>query len=485
MKLLPFTFRKLPSGNVLVVNQGGEFIILAHAQFDSLMNATREAVPDSLTPLLLSKHFLTHDDDNELELQLLATKLRTRKSFLRDFTSLHMIVLTTRCNCVCDYCHASSVDTYEKGADMTWQVAKASIDLIFQSPSTEIKIEFQGGEPLLNWDVLVKCVLYAEELNKTNNYRCKGFVICTNLMLINEDKLNFCKEHTIDISTSFDGHRTLHDLHRKSRDGSSCYNVFIEKLELTRKILGADSVNALLTITKDHLAVLEETIDSYVKLGFRGVFLRAINPYGYAVNNKNKVSYDIRDFIESYKTALAYIISLNLHGRNFVEFYASLLMQRILTPFPTGFVDLQSPSGAGVSGVIYDYCGEIYPADEARMLARMDDKTFLMGHALKHSYYEIFNGKTINRLVKNSCTETLTSCATCVYQLYCGADPIRYYVESKDIRGKRPLSEFCKKNKSIFDHIFGLIEDNNENVMNVLWAWATNKNVKEVCLEND
>lgn len=485
MNLLPFTFTTLASRNILVVNQGGEYIILTRQEFDSLINTARQPMQDSLNSRLLSKHLIAEEADNELELQLLATKLRTRKSFLRDFTSLHMIVLTTRCNCFCDYCHASSVDINEKDTDMTWSVAQASVDLIFQSPSHNIKIEFQGGEPLLNWDVLMKCVLYSEELNKSNAGRCHGFVICTNLMLMDEEKLSFCKEHKIDISTSYDGNRYLHDLHRKSRNGTSSHDTFIEKLELTREILGQGAVNALLTITKDHLGVLEETIDSYVKLGFHGVFLRAINPYGFAVNNKSEVSYAIDEFIDSYWKALKYIISLNLSGIDFVEFYTSLLVQRILTPFPTGFVDLQSPSGAGISGVIYDYNGEVYPADEGRMLARMHDKKFLMGHVHKNTYDEIFNGEVINELVKNSCTEALSSCATCAYQLYCGADPIRYYVESKDIRGRRPNSEFCKKNKSIFNHLFQLIEENDEGVMNVLWAWATNKSMKEVCLENN
>lgn len=484
MPLLPFFFKQISLEEFLVVGQGGDFTFLSKEEFDSLLNAEINPPPPELLKLLKTKH-LYYNTDKDLSINLLATKLRTRKSCLLDFTSLHMLVLTTRCNCKCNYCHASSSDTKSQNSDMDFNIARSAVDMIFQSPSRDIKIEFQGGEPLLNWEVLKKTVLYVKESIKRNNTGRIGFVICTNLMLIDEDKLKFCKDHNIDISTSLDGPKNLHDLHRKSRSGESSYDKFLEKLELTRNILGLESCNALLTITRDHLKKLRETVDEYIKLGFNGVFLRSINPYGYAIENKDFLEYSIEDFVTAYKDALDYIIELNKRGCFFVEEYASLLLQRILTPFATGFVDLQSPSGAGIGGVIYDYNGDVYPADEGRMLARMNDKTFLMGNVLSHTYEELFKGKVINNLVHESCLETLTSCATCVYQLYCGADPIRYYVECGDLRGRRPNSSFCRKNMAIFDYIFSLINKADEDTLNVFWSWITRKSLEDIRLEKN
>lgn len=484
MPLLPFTFKKVASGRILVVNQGGEYLFLNRDEFDSLLKADIEHLSDNLFKTFESKQ-LIYTEDKELALNLLAAKLRTRKSFMRDFTSLHMLVLTTRCNCVCDYCHASSSDMQTQNSDMTWPVAKAAVDVIFQSPTPDIKIEFQGGEPLLNWDVLQKVVLYAEERYKDSSERCLSFVVCTNLMNMDSEKLQFCQEHHIEISTSLDGPRALHDLHRKARNGCSSYDLFIQKLEETRSVLGLDSCNALLTITKDHLPCLRETIDEYRKRGFNNVFLRAINPYGYAVENKELVGYPIEEFIKAYKDALEYIISLNKMGEVFVESYAALLLQRILTPYPTGFVDLQSPSGAGISGVIYDYNGDVYPADEGRMLARMGDSRFLMGNVLHDSYDTLFNGKLIRELVRESCVEVMPACATCAYQIYCGADPIRYYVECGDIAGCRPESGFCKKNMAIFDYLFELLENADDETIDIFWSWLTRRGLREIRLEND
>jgi radical SAM protein with 4Fe4S-binding SPASM domain len=177
---------------------------------------------------------------------------------------------------------------------------------------------------------------------------------------------------------------------------------------------------------------------------------------------------------------MEYVIQLNLQGKRFVEFYTSLLLQRILTPFSTGFMDLQSPSGAGISGAIYDYDGEVYPSDEARMLARMGDKKFSMGNVHEDSYEHIFNGSLIHKIVQNSCVETLPGCATCAFQMYCGADPIRNYAETEDIVGYRPTSEFCKKNIAIIKYLFEMIKKNDDNVMDVLSSWMTNRSLEEM-----
>ncbi len=474
--LFPFTYRILPQG-FLVVNQAGEYLLLSHEEFDKLLSGNK-AQMGSLYYRLKGKH-LVADGDAELSIEMLATKLRTRKGYLTSFTSLHMIVVTLRCNFYCDYCHASSADQDKPGLDMNWETAKNVVDTIFKSPSPVIKIEFQGGESLLNWDVVKEIVLYAEVVNRFAK-RDLEFVLCTNLTLVTPEILSFYKKHKVMISTSLDGPQPLHDLHRKCRDGSSGYETFSRNLELTRKHLGEQGCSALLTVTRDHLDKLPHVIDHYVEMGFNGIFLRALNPYGYAVKNASKLDYSTEEFVTAYKSALDHIINLNFAGTPFTEYYASLLLQRILTPFSTGFVDLQSPAGAGISGVIYDYNGDVYPVDEARMLARMGDKRFYMGNVLQNTYEDLFNGRLIQDLVYNSCVEVLPGCATCAYQIYCGSDPIRNYVESGDLIGSRPDSGFCQKNKGILDHIFELLLQNDTRINNLFWSWITMRNLKDV-----
>ena len=92
---------------------------------------------------------LTEDNLDEV-----VKDLRSRYSFLYNGASLHIIVVTLRCNQKCNYCHSSVVSEHAKNLDLDRKTAKKTVDFIFQSPSSSINIEFQGGEPLLNFDII-------------------------------------------------------------------------------------------------------------------------------------------------------------------------------------------------------------------------------------------------------------------------------------------------------------------------------------------
>lgn len=476
--ILPFNFKYF-NDFVLLVNQAGEHLCLHQKDFSDFVSYKLSA-NTNVYKELKSKHLLTIESEKDTVINMLAVKLRTRKAYIANFTSLHMIVITLRCNCLCKYCHASSVDFSSKSYDMSWETAKKTIDMIFQTPSMDIKIEYQGGEPLLNWDILKQSVLYAEFLNKIAKKKL-GFVICTNLMEISDEQIYFCKKHNIEISTSLDGTKDVHDCNRKSRIFDSSYDAFVRNSMRVKRIMGECGCVPLLTITKSNLHSLKEVIDEYASQGYNTIFLRALNPYGNAIQNKNELDYTTEEFVEAYKGALEYIINLNKSGIPFAECFTTLFLSRILTPFSTGFVDLQSPSGAGISGVIYNYDGKIYPADEARMLARMGDNHFCMGN-VDDKYTDIFNGKIIRDIVYNSCVETMPVCSECVYQQYCGADPIRNYLETKDIMGRRLTSGFCKKNKMILDYLFNLLRNADEDTMDIFWSWITRRPYEDIKL---
>jgi len=469
---------------MLLINFSGEHIFLSIEEFENLISY-RLNNHTQIYKTLQSKLFIYENDDElNLAIELLSTQLRTKQRYLRDFTSLHMVEITNYCNLKCDYCHASTVSVEEMELknhnNLRKDILDKTIDIIFQSPSQFIKIELQGGEPLVNWN---SCKYLIEKAyNKSLEFKDKKteFVLCTNLTLIDEEKLFFLKNYNVNISTSLDGNEELHDEHRTTHNGKPSYNKFIKKLELTRKILGPNSVGALLTVTKSNLHKIREVIDEYIRLGFEGLFIRPLNPYGMATKNLNELGYPTEDFIEAYKDALQYIIQINLKGKFFIDYYSTLLFKRITTPFSTGFVDLQSPAGAGISGVIYDFNGDVYPTDEARMLARMGNDKFKIGNVLKDSYKSIFLNKKLIEITKKSILQTTPSCSNCIYNAYCGSDPIRNFVESNDIVGYKPDSEFCKKNMLLMDHMFDLLKENNSDTMDVFWSWINMKYLGEI-----
>lgn len=467
--LLPFRFGHFNDKQYLVTNDVGEYIFLPNEQFFQLVNGQMDTKSDVFKDVA-SKQIATTDNINNV-VEMLATKFRTKKSILKDFTSLHMVVPTLRCNSSCVYCQVARKNMDDHTADMTKKTAKDTIKMIFKSPSPCIKIEFQGGDPSTYFNMVQYIIEYAEWTNIFKKRQLE-FVICTNITLLDEKKVKFLKKHNCFISTSLDGPESLHDANRPLQNTPHTHEIFEQKLKMIREVWGDNNcVSALMTTSKYSLGRFKEIIDEYRKLGFNNIFLRSLNPYGFAQQYKEKIAYPIEDFVENYKEGLNYIIDLNRQGIFFVEDYAALLLKRILTPFATGFVDLQSPAGIGIAGAIYDYDGNVYVADEGRMMARFKNYYFQLGNVSTDKYQSIFNGKKLHDLISKSCTECLPECSYCVFQPYCGADPVRNMSTQGDIIGFRPKSEMCKKTTSIIHYLFELLEKKDPEINKIFWSW--------------
>ena len=472
--ILPYRFMRFGK-DILLVNEAGEFIFMSENDFVKLRTYQLD-IKDEIFLNLEIKHIVA-DTDPTLPIYLLATKYRTKKSFLNDFTALHIFIITLCCNQKCKYCQANSEDEARTDYDMNTGTAKKCVDMVFKSPSPAIKIEFQGGEPFLNFETVKFVVQYANQLNGAYQKNLE-FVICANLLGLNEEMLNYLEEHKIWVSTSLDGPRNLHDANRITRKGTGTYDIVRKNIQLAQDKLGNDRVSALMVTTRDNVDKLNDVVDEYIEQRFNSIFIRTIHPFGRAA--KEKLGYDVETFIKNYKKTLDYIIRLNLDGASFSEQYATIILKKILTPFATGFVDLQSPAGTGISCAVYGYNGDVFVSDEARMLSKMGDNRFLMGNVHKNSYQEIFNGKVIRETIENSCVETMPLCSECAFQMYCGADPVRNYSVQGDLMGHRPTSEFHQINYLIIRHLMELIKQNDADIMNVFWSWITNRSIEEI-----
>jgi His-Xaa-Ser system radical SAM maturase HxsB len=464
--LLPFRFTKYDSTRYLLTNLIGEYCL---ATRDIILRLARKKINenDSAYVSLKSKHFF-YKKGESAPLHLLSTKYRTKQSLLSEFTSLHMIVPTLRCNTSCVYCQVSHKNSKANCYDMTEEIADKAIDFMFCSPSSDLKLEFQGGEPLLNFNMVRYIILKARE-KESKLQRPLSIVICSNLSLINEEILSFCREQKVYFSTSLDGPKSLHNKNRPSTEFDS-YQSAVDGICKVREALGIDGISALMTTTSASLKMPKEIIDEYVGMGFKSIFLRPINPYGHATTAGLMTHYSVSEWMSFYKTALNYIIDLNLRGISFREGYTSLILKRILTPFGTGFVDLQSPAGIGIAAILFNYDGNVYASDESRMLAEMGDQHFKLGNLLTDSYKDIMLSDVLIDTLMSSMAEGVPGCSDCAFLPYCGSDPVRHYRMQVNIIGHKPTSEFCQRHKALFKYIIGILEKNNE-ASNVLKGW--------------
>lgn len=464
---LPFKFLRFSADRVLLTNMVGEHILLSKEEFDDF--SSRKLIEDNRTyKNLRSKHFLL-DESNQVAVDLLALKFRTKFSRLSDFTALHIFVVSLRCEHSCPYCQVSRQSEDRQKYDMSEEIADKSLDMVFKSPSPAIKIEFQGGEPLLNFEIIKYIVSKSKILNQEHQKHL-DFVIATNLAVVNQEILEFCREMKIHISTSLDGPSDLHNKNRP-RKGHDSYERAINGIHLARDILGKDQVSALMTTTESSLNRVKEIIDEYIKNEFDGIFLRHLSPYGFAIKTKSYASYSTEKWLEFYKKGLEYIIDLNRNGIEFQEFYASTVLKKILTSEETGFVDLMSPAGIGIAAIVYNYDGTVHPSDESRMLAEMGDEKFKLGNVLENTYEEIFTSDALLEPLEDSFAPSNPMCSDCAYEMYCGSEPVYHYAIHKDFVGRKPESSFCKRNMSIFEYLIERMESD-QYIKNLFQKWA-------------
>jgi sulfatase maturation enzyme AslB (radical SAM superfamily) len=173
-------------------------------------------------------------------------------------------------------------------------------------------MEFQGGEPSLEPELLRYGIEYAEQINLTAK-RNVQYVLCTNAINLSDELLDLCAKYRVVISTSLDGPEWLHNTNRGKSDS---YEKVVRGIEKARSVLGHDQVSALMTASEIGVDYPIEIVEEYRKLGFYSIFLRALNPYGLARNNRDWDKY-VERFISFYKQAFRHIIEINLSGEFF------------------------------------------------------------------------------------------------------------------------------------------------------------------------
>jgi len=454
-RLLPLRFLPLDDRRYVLTNLVGEYAVVGRNQLAELVEH-RLSFNEPIYDELKSKHFLI-DGDSSVAVDLLAVKYRTKQSLLSSLTGLFIFVVTLRCDHSCPYCQVSRQSEDRHSYDMSREHADQAIKLVFESPSRTIKVEFQGGESLLNFDLIRHIVLEVERRNVAEG-RDIQFVIATNLAYLTDEILGFCRDHQIHLSTSLDGPKALHNGNRP-RPGSDSYERTISGIARARDALGPDSVSALMTTTATSLSQPEAIVDEYLRQGFDSIFLRSMSPFGFAVKTGLVKRFGVNEWLDFYRRSLSYILELNAQGFSFREDYSSLLLRKILSPFPTAYVDLQSPAGLGIAAVVFNYDGGIYASDEARMLAETGDRTFELGKLGQHSLRDVLYSDRLLETLSQTMTEVMPMCSDCGFQPYCGSDPVHHYATQGDIVGFKPNSDFCRRNMSILRHLITLLED--------------------------
>lgn len=456
MAVMPLRFRELAPGDYLFADEAGQF-------FRSNEAFLNRYARDQLRPAdhsFLRANGHAYSDEDDFYYMSYLRRWAARQTHAGGLSYL-ILVPTLRCDLKCSYCQVSRVSERARGFDWDDKLLAQVLSFIDCIDSKKIKIEFQGGEPLLRLDLLQRVQDYCE-----SHFDEAEFVVCTNLQHLDEDKLAFFENDNIYISTSLDGAHGTHEKNRTKNQAQT--DEFFANLKLVIDRFGPAKVSALPTIDYHADLDLSELLDAYTEHGLRSIFLRPINYQGFARKKFAYVRDDATAWNAVYDRFLNLLIDYNFKNQTCVEeYYFSLCLRRVLRAGLDTHVDLRNPNPAGSDYLVIDYDGTLYPSDEARMITRTGQIDLSMGRV--DQGLELRKRADLNLYALNNFHE---DCTHCPYQAFCGTDLIDDL--SRYGRIDLPKSEtwFCQRHLAIFDKVFSLLYATDEKTRYSIAQWA-------------
>ena len=200
-KLNYFNFKER-NNEYLLTNDIGEYAFIKKEEFMALINKNK--LIETTQKELLEKGFI-YETKKELFAEKMYLKLRRQKEYLLSATTLHIFVVSKNCNFNCVYCQAGNLNQKQDNK-MSIEIAKKSVDIALQSPNKYLSFEFQGGEPLTNFDVIKYIIEYSKENTKGKQI---DYNVVSNLTLLTDEMIDFFVENNVSICTSIDGNEEL------------------------------------------------------------------------------------------------------------------------------------------------------------------------------------------------------------------------------------------------------------------------------------
>jgi len=308
------------------------------------------------------------------------------------------------CNLACRYCFAEEGEYHGRRALMSFETGKKALDFLVRNSGARrnLEVDFFGGEPLLNWEVVKELVAYGRSLEEPHakNFR---FTITTNGVLLNEEIMDFCDREMDNVVLSIDGRQSVHDRMRPFRNGSGSYDLILPKiLECARrrreKGLKYYVRGTFTRWNPDFAADVLHLAD----LGFDQISVEPVvapKEADYAIRPE-----DVPYLMEQYEILAKEMIRRESEGKGFNFFHFMI----DLTGGPCVYKRL-SGCGSGTEYLAVTPWGDLYPCHQ---FVGIDE--FLLGNVDDG----IVNETTVEEFKKVN-VYTKAACSTCFARFYC------------------------------------------------------------------
>ncbi|MBE6740631.1 MAG: thioether cross-link-forming SCIFF peptide maturase [Ruminococcaceae bacterium] len=306
------------------------------------------------------------------------------------------------CNLNCEYCFASQGNYHGDRALMSFETGKRALDFLVENSGTRknLEVDFFGGEPLMNFDVVKEMVNYARSIEKEKgkNFR---FTLTTNGVLIDDDVIDFCNKEMSNIVLSLDGRKEVHDRYRVDYAGNGSYDKIVPKFQKFVKARGNKNYYMRGTFTHQNPDFLND-IKTMLDLGFTEL---SMEPVVCAKGDKNELTYDDLPIVmEQYEKLAELMLQKEKEGKPFT-FYHYMVD---LTGGPCIYKRI-SGCGSGTEYMAVTPWGDLYPCHQF-----VGEEKFKLG--------DIWNGVSNKKIQDEFMACNVYShkeCRDCWARLYC------------------------------------------------------------------
>ena len=323
------------------------------------------------------------------------------------------------CNLNCSYCFASQGKYHGERAVMSFEVGKRALDFLVENSGTRrnLEVDFFGGEPLMNWDVVKRLVEYARSIEKEHNKNFR-FTLTTNGVLIDDDVIEFANREMSNVVLSLDGRKEVHDRTRVDYNGQGSWEKIVPKFQKLVNARGGKNYYMRGTFTHANPDFLED-IKVMLDLGFNEL---SMEPVVCAPGDEAELNEEDRKIVmEQYELLAKLMLEREKEGRPFT-FYHYMID---LTGGPCIYKRI-SGCGSGTEYMAVTPWGDLYPCHQF-----VGEEKFKLG--------DVWRGVT-NKEVREdfaSCNVySREECRNCWARLYCsGGCAANAYHSTGSVRG--------------------------------------------------
>ena len=247
------------------------------------------------------------------------------KEYVADFKKRKTVVkalclhIAHDCNLACRYCFAEEGEYHGRRALMSYEVGKKALDFLIANSGNRqhLEVDFFGGEPLMNWNVVKQLVEYGRSQEKEHNKKFR-FTLTTNGVLLNDEVMEFCNREMSNVVLSLDGRKEVNDKMRPFRNGTGSYDLIVPKFQKFAESRGDRDYFVRGTFTHENLDFSKDVLH-FADLGFKKMSVEPVvaepsEPY--AIREE-----DLPQILEEYDKLAAEYVKRWKEGKGFTFFH--------------------------------------------------------------------------------------------------------------------------------------------------------------------